>query len=432
MKITILAVGTRGDVQPYVALAKGLQSAGYEVRLAAPTTFESFVTGNGLPYHPLNADYYQLMDSPEGQALKSGNPIRVMQHMKTSVYPIMRRLMDDSWAAAQGSDAIVFHPKVLVGAHLGEALRIPVIATGTVPLLTPTSAFPAVGVVNRDLGPFNKFTYAALGLVTKPFSGMIEDWRQEKLGLPARSSAVKGLVHLNGQRLPILYCYSRHLLPVPPDWDESVHVTGFWVLEEGATWQPPAELQAFLESGAPPVYIGFGSMIANDPQTTTRIVLDAVRQAGVRAVLASGWGGLRPTDVPEGVFLLKEAPHDWLFPRMAAVVHHGGAGTTAAGLRAGKPTLICPFIADQPFWGARVAALGAGPEPIAQKHLTADALAAALMKATRDRAMSERAEALGALLRGEDGVGNAVRVITQVVKAAPVSQSRAVPQPTTG
>jgi UDP:flavonoid glycosyltransferase YjiC (YdhE family) len=201
-------------------------------------------------------------------------------------------------------------------------------------------------------------------------------------------------------------------VPTPADWDASSHVTGYWFLPRQPDWQPPAELLAFLERGPAPVYVGFGSMPSQDAERKTRLVLDAVAQSGQRAILATGWGGLAQASAPPGVFVLDSAPHDWLFERCAAVVHHGGAGTTAAGLRAGKPSVICPFFGDQPFWGRRVHALGAGPQPIPQKKLTAAALAGAMRAAATDPGMAGRAAALGEGIRQEDGVARAVALIT--------------------
>jgi len=175
MNITILAVGSRGDVQPYVALAQGLQAAGHAVKVAAGTNFECFVRGQGVDYAPLRADYYALMDSPEGQALKSGNPMRVMQHMKTTVFPLMRRLLDDTWAAAQNADALIYHPKALSGLHLAEALGIPAIAAIALPIVAPTSAFPAPGLPLPNLGGFfNRLTY-------KLVDAAAASWMQRRL-----------------------------------------------------------------------------------------------------------------------------------------------------------------------------------------------------------------------------------------------------------
>ncbi len=411
MNITILTAGSRGDVQPYLALAIKLKSAGYTVRLGAPNNFDAFVSGHGIEFAPLRADYYQLMESPEGQALKSGNPIRVMQNMRATVFPLMRSLIDDSWEAAQGSDAILYHPKLFSVPHIGEKLNIPVMLAATVPILNATGAFPAPGVINRNLGAaLNRLTYKAVPLATASLNGLVKDFRRDVLGLPEASTAVKGQT-LNGQAIPVIYCYSKVVVPVPSDWDASAHVTGYWWLEEAGDWQAPAELQAFLDAGDAPVYVGFGSMVAESPEQTTHTVIEALKQSGQRGVIASGWGGLRTADLPPNIFMLKEAPHEWLFPRMSAVVHHGGAGTTAAGLKAGKPTVICPFIADQPFWGNQIAALGAGPAPVPQKQMTVEKLANAIRSAATDATMRQRAALIGEQLATEDGVGQALGVI---------------------
>ncbi|MBS7457298.1 glycosyltransferase [Coralloluteibacterium stylophorae] len=195
-------------------------------------------------------------------------------------------------------------------------------------------------------------------------------------------------------------------------------MTGAWPLAAGEGWAPSPALQAFLDAGPAPVYIGFGSMGDTDPARTTRIALEALARAGRRGLIATGWGGLRADALPDDVFAIDHAPHDWLFARMAAVVHHGGAGTTHAVLRAGRGSVICPFFGDQPFWGRRVYALGAAPAPIAQRRLSAPALAAAIEAATGD-AVATRAQALGARLREEDGVATAVRCIGRLARCTP-------------
>jgi UDP:flavonoid glycosyltransferase YjiC (YdhE family) len=220
----------------------------------------------------------------------------------------------------------------------------------------------------------------------------------------------------------MLYCYSPAVVPKPPDWGEHAHVTGYWFLDHPPDWQPPADLVDFLESGPPPIYVGLGSISSRDPEKTSRIVLDSLRQAGQRGVIATGWGGLSQSDLPDEVFVTEAVPHDWLFPRMAAVVHHGGAGTTGAGLRASVPSIIVPVSNDQPFWGRRVKALGAGPAPIPRKRLTADRLAHAICVAVTDEAIRKRAAELGETIRAEDGVANAVRIINQTLGGSPTTR----------
>lgn len=410
-RILILTVGSRGDVQPYVALGRGLQAAGHQVTVATATDFGPFVTRQGLSYARLRADFMALLETDEGRAaLSGGNKLGLMK----KVMPMLRDILDDAWEAARDAEALVYHPKPLAGFHLAERLGVPAFVAMPAPILTPTSEFPnPILPQNLRLGGwFNRLSYAALTpLMTMPYRGLTNTWRKDKLGLPPRPALASEMVR-GGRPMPVLYAFSPSVVPVPADWDPAVVATGYWFLDEGGpNWQPPAALQRFLEAGPPPVYVGFGSMVGRDPRASAELAVAALRQAGLRGVLASGAGGLKAGEVPEGIFLLDSAPHDWLFPRVAAVVHHGGAGTTAAGLRAGRPTVVCPFFGDQAFWGGRVAALGVGPQPMPQKALTAEKLAQALKTATTDAAMRASAAALGQQISAEEGVARAIEVI---------------------
>jgi UDP:flavonoid glycosyltransferase YjiC (YdhE family) len=209
------------------------------------------------------------------------------------------------------------------------------------------------------------------------------------------------------------YLLSYKGIPFPKDWDDFIHVTGYWFLEQSARWEPPIDLVNFLQSGLPPVYIGFGSMVNRKPEETADLVLQALARTGQRGVLSSGWGGLRKEELPETVFMIGSMPHNWLFPKMAAVVHHGGVGTTAAGLWAGIPAIVTPFFGDQPFWGQRVYELGVGPRPIPRQRLTVDRLAESICCAVSDTAMREKAARLGEHIRAENGIARAVAVIEQ-------------------
>ena len=220
--------------------------------------------------------------------------------------------------------------------------------------------------------------------------------------------------------VPVLYGYSPHIVPSPDDWPETTKASGYWFLDPPTEWQPPPDLLRFLDRGNPPVYVGFGSAAGLHPEKLANVVIAALVKAGQRGVIATGWGGLAPPNLPGDIFQLEAAPHAWLFPRMAAVVHHGGAGTTTAGLRAGNPSIICPFLGDQPFWGTRVHSLGAGPTPIPQNKFTVANLSRAIRLAVTDTHMRRHAARLGENIRAENGLGVAVDFISSCLGLAEV------------
>ena len=416
MNILILTIGSRGDVQPFVALGKGLKAAGHDVTVCTAHTFEPFVVEHGLKYAYMTDEIIRLTDTVDGQRTieSGGKGFGLIKKVK----PIIREMLTQAWEAAQGAEAIVYHPKTLAGYHIAEKLGIPVFMSMPLPAYTPTREFPnPILPPNIRLGAaFNRLSYMVTRMVGMPFGGIVNEWRQS-IGLPPRGRLANEIVLPNGQPMPTLYSYSPHVVPTPSDWQPSTVATGYWFLDQQADWQPPSDLVDFLNAGEPPVYVGFGSMAGTDPEGKARVVLSALEQSGQRGILASGWGGLKADSLPENVFMLEQAPHDWLFPRVKAVVHHGGAGTTAAGLRAGKPTIVCPFFGDQPFWGQHVYQLGVGPKPIPQKQLTAEALARAIQTAVSDAGMAQRAAALGEKIRAEDGVARAVEIIEAALQS---------------
>lgn len=404
MRIAIHTLGTRGDVQPFVALALGLMDRGHRVQLAAPEQFQAMAEGRGVRFAPLPGEFLELMDTPEGKAAIAGGEgfsagFKLLKHVR----PLMRGLLDAEWAGAKAfdPDLIIHHPKSIAAPHIGEALGRQTMLASPLPGFTPTAAFPTPMLPFASLGPLNRVSHAlAIRGADVLFGRLIANWRATSLGLAGRRSARPGSA---------LYAYSPLVVPVPADWGQDVLVSGYWFLDDEA-WRPPADLQAFLSAGAPPVYIGFGSMPGLDPAHLAAVVLKALEKTGKRGLLATGGGALEVANAPCDVHVITSAPHDWLMPRMSAAIHHGGAGTTGASLRAGKPTAICPFFGDQPFWGRRVAQLGVGPPPLDRKSLSAEALAAAIL-AMEDDHMRRTAARLGAEIRQEDGVATAVDFI---------------------
>lgn len=227
---------------------------------------------------------------------------------------------------------------------------------------------------------------------------------------------------VNGWHMPVLYAMSPLLVPRPTEWDEHIHMTGFWTDPTPTDYEPSPALEQFLSHGEKPVYIGFGSMVSGDMDQTLEIVLEAIKKAGVRAIMARGWGGEQShSSHDKNVFMADYLPHDWLFPQVAAVVHHGGAGTTAAGILAGRPTLVIPFGGDQPFWGMRMHQLGVGPKPIKREMLTADKLSRAICELIDTPSYAVAAQELGARMRLEKGVVTAADIIEREINAWPAN-----------
>lgn len=424
MKVFILTIGSRGDVQPYVALGKGLKDAGHGVTVCTSSSFEPLIREHGLDYGFMNDGFMRLMDSDLGREIMENaggffGMIEAMVKLIKVAKPLMRQLLQDSWKSAMSArpDIMIFHPNGLGGLHIAEKFGVPAVIAAPWPLVVPTAEFPAIGFPGWRLGRgYNKITHALVLQSFRMYKGMVDKFRRETLGLPGVTPSSLALRKSGGRPIPVLHCYSRHVIPRPADWSDSAYVTGYCFLDRSGQWQPQAELEEFLRAGEPPVSVGFGSMVGRNPQGLARIVVAALKRAHVRGLILAGRGGLDLSDMPESIFKIDYAPHDWLFPRMAAVVHHGGSGTTASGLRAGRPAAICPFVADQPLWGRRVHALGAGSEPIPQKKLTVENLASAIHELMTNRSIRRNAQALGERIRHEDGVAGAVAIIEKIMK----------------
>ncbi|GAA3130850.1 glycosyltransferase [Planomonospora alba] len=403
MKVAILAFGSRGDTQPCAALGAGLAARGHRVTVVAAERYGALVGEAGLPTSPLSVDPERIVESEEGQAWLRSGPAGFVRGFRRVVEPLAERLAAEVDAACAGADLVLAPALGWFGRHLSERYGMPYALLHFQPG-EPTRDFPNPLVPLRTLGPWgNRASYALVEGLSRVLLGrMVDRLRGRVLGLgPMRGDPFR---RARAERVPVLCGVSRAVVGRPADWPAHVHLTGYWFAERA--WSPPPELEAFLAAGPPPVYVGFGSMAPADPAATAGTVVAALRAAGARGVLQ----GL-PYGGADDMLVIGEADHGWLFPRTAAVVHHGGAGTTAAGLRAGVPSVVCPFFSDQPFWGARVALLGAGPAPPPARRLTAGALAGRAAAALRDAGMRGAAARLGERLRSEDGVARACDIL---------------------
>lgn len=372
----------------------------------------------------MNNNLVDLLESDEGrEAIENmttpWGTYKTARKLMRKLGPTLRAMMDEGWEAARKTrpDLIACHPKGMSGVHYAEKLGVPVVLAFPFPQFVATGEFPSIGFPEWKLGRwYNRMSYMIVNRVATLFgSKYIKEWRSAH-DLPPRPRGSDSLHTGGGKPIPIMHGYSSHVSPRPADWPDTAVVTGYWFLERGGSWQPAPELERFLEEGDPPVYVGFGSMSGRKPRRIAEIVLGALRRAERRGILATGLGGLKVDDLPDDVFKIESVPHDWLFPRVSAVVHHGGAGTTAAGLRAGRPTIICPFFGDQPFWGRRVRDLGAACAPIPQRKLTVERLGDAIVEVTTNPAIGRSAEAVGKKIRAEDGIGNAVAFMSRLAQ----------------
>lgn len=417
MQITIIVGGSHGDVQPYVALGKGLKEAGHTVRVLAPQDYQDLITAYGLEFFDMGGGVKTMAQSQIQDIVEQGNILKILAVTGKGAQQLALQSAINGLVACQGSDLILAGFAGLSnGLALAEKLSIPFLQAHLMPF-TPTNEFPSV--LTPQL-PQTRLTRWANGLSHR-FAQQIMWQMLRSADNKARTQVLKmtpapfwgPFASLQRESQPIIYGYSPQVIPHPADWADFIHVTGYWFLNPPAEWEPPSDLVDFLQAGPPPVYVGFGSMLSRKPEETADLVLQALARTGQRAVLSSGWGGLKKENLPETVYMIGSIPHSWLFPKMAAVVHHGGAGTTGAGLRAGIPSVITPFFGDQPFWGHKVYELGVGPKPIPRRRLTAENLAEAIRRAMSDTIMRESASSLGERIRAENGVAQAVRVIEQ-------------------
>lgn len=418
LRIFIIASGSRGDVEPYIALGKGLKKDSHVVRLLTHRNFETLVNSHGLDFWPIEGNVQDIAQSDEmRKRLEKGNFLSIMSQMAKEAKRGAIQMAEGGLAACKGMDMIIAGiGGLFVGISLAEKFDLPLLQAHYIPF-TPTRAYPSFPfskLPSWSGGSVNRLSYRITRqIMWQSFRSADKLERQKVLDMPMAPfwGPYKSDCLLN---LPILYGYSPSVIPKPSDWNDNIHVTGYWFLDPPTDWTPSRALTDFLEAGSPPVYVGFGSMSNRNPEETADLVIQALAQTKQRAIMLSGWGGMNKTDLPDSVFMLDNAPFSWLFPRMSAVVHHGGAGTTSIGLKAGIPSIVIPFFADQPFWGKHVAELGVGTEPIPRRKLTVDRLAQAIQKALTDKEMRQRAADLGLKIQAEDGVANAVTVVQQI------------------
>ena len=416
-----------GDTQPFVALAARFKQQGHRVKLAARPDFATLAASYGIEFVPIGNPYKSLLRSEEvATAIGSGNMLKMLIRQASDSKQrkaFLDGLDTDAMRAVEGAEAIIYKSSWIPFYSIAEKTGVPSAAAMFMPL-TRTSSFPSFLIGGgKDRG---RTINSLIWRMTEQFVWQVarrfdNKMRNELLGLPRLPFWGPSGRHQEGT--PLFYAYSPTVIPRPADWPERIHVTGFWFSDPPPGWTPASDLVAFLENGPAPVYVGFGSMPSGSAEDTLKLILKALELSHQRGIVLSGWAGLgeEGRKLPEYAFGVQSVPHSWLFPRMSAVVHHGGAGTTGAGLRAGVPSVITPFVADQPNWASRIEALGVGPRAIPFRELSADRLAEAIRQAISDTAMRRRASEIGARIRSEDGIGTTVDLFMNFVRRGGVT-----------
>ena len=402
LRITCLTIGSRGDVQPYVALCKGLLAEGHKPKIATHAEFEPWVRKHGIDFAPVEGDPAELMRICVENGMFTYSFLR---EASLKFRGWIDELLSSAWTACQNTDILIESPSAMAGIHIAEALGVPYFRAFTMPW-TRTRAYPhAFAVPEHKMGgAYNYITYVMFDNVFwKAIAGQVNRWRKKELGLHSTN-----LDKMQPNKVPFLYNFSPSVVAPPLDYSDWIRVTGYWFLDEASGWTPPEELAHFIKQaradGKKIVYIGFGSIVVADPAALTKTVVDSVLKADVRCILSKGWSdrlGTKDANVPEvplppEILQIKSAPHDWLFQQIDAAAHHGGAGTTGASLRAGLPTIVKPFFGDQFFFGSRLEDLGVG---ICMKKLNVSVFSRALWEATHSERMIIKAKVLGEQIR---------------------------------
>ena len=419
-----MTYGTRGDIEPFIALALGLKGDGYDVSIATAERYRDWIAGFDIDVAPLSNRSIDRFDNPDMRRLVERNStfserLAAQRRLSKSSKLIATEIMADCKRAVDDTapDLIVFHPKLMSAPHIAQAAGTPAVLAILQPLIVPTQDFPPVVTPRLAIPGWNRMAYHYVNLMYWPMTWRLNPFRTTELNLGKIRRSKDVLRPSGAGPIPVLHAISPTVIPRPTDWPSDAHMTGYWQLhDDGSSFEPSIELAQFLAAGPPPVYIGFGSMKSNDAASLSQLVTDAVRSAGVRAVIGAGWAGLDHTD-GDDIITVSDVPHSWLFPKMAAVVHHGGAGTTAQGFYAGVPCVICPFFADQPEWAKRSVDLGVGAPPVPRRSMTVDLLASSIKQAVTDGTLNQNAKQLAKSLAAENGIGEAIKVIKDRLNA---------------
>lgn len=414
MKVTVLTLGTRGDVQPYVALATGLMKKGHEVTICTGSTFKPFIESYGIDFKEATIDFMEILKTEEGQAIFNGggNIFKILKFTKEVINPGFRKTFDDFLDACQGCDVIIYHPKAMVAPDLAEYLNIPCISMPPVPMTFPITEFPNLAVsANKSFGSvINKMTYGVNKFAESSSMKDINDFRQKTLKLNKRKMGAY-TYDVKGKRIPIIYPISEILFKKVTSWKGYVSLTGFFYLPYQG--QLDEGLMNFIENGQAPIVISFSSMPLKHPQAFKQYIIDALNQSNNRAVILTGISGMN-FEGHDNIYAVEKAPHRLLFKHAKGIIHHGGVGTMAEALLSGKPQVIMPFNVDQPFWANRLFKQDLALKPLSEKTISTVALIDRFILMD-DVKYKDNAKIVADEIAKEDGIMSAVSIIESIV-----------------
>ena len=408
--ITILCAGSRGDFQPYLALAMELKKLDKDVRITGMKEYESFIRSYGIDFYPIQADFKSLNvdENMLKQAQSADNPLKMLLTFnKMKKYGA--KIANEIYTSCEGSELIIYHPGVTLGYFAAEKLGIPCILASPFPMHKTKEQTSVIQYGRKKSNPFtNKISYIMLqGMLWLASKDSVKVFWKEKFGGKPKGFGCPYERHTNKQNPAVISC-SNFVFDRPSDWDENIHQSGYWFVEEKTDYTPSKELSDFLSSGEKPVYIGFGSVFHVDQKDTmTELIINALAKIRKRGIIC-GMGKI--DNLPKNIIAVDSIPHSWLFERVSAVCHHGGAGTTAAGFKAGIPSIIIPFANDQFAWAHRAYDLGVGSKPIPVKTLTSANLAVAIDFALQDN-IKTNAKTLAKNIANENGALDCAKVI---------------------
>ncbi len=424
MKIGIAVIGTRGDLQPYIVLARALNQAGYRARVFGPPNFGDLAASLGVEYEGFGVNWQDAFSHPDTQQLLEGDLFFLPKIWDSIVLKMLDSGLEACKRAAEWGDALLYHATTVGGPDIAEATGKPVICTALQPVTTPTGLHPLPSVplfqmqLAQNLGPIvNRATFLSWRAQRLLFYNRIGRWRKRELGLSSSGPMFPRVAQGSMGLLPRLHLVSPQISAIPDDTETHLYTTGYAFLDSNEEETLDPQLEDFLESGPTPIYVGFGGASLNDTERFTNRVMEGLRSTGVRAVVATGWGGLQEAETDDNFLFVNYVPFDKLFPRVKAIVHHCSAGTFGRILYFGKPMLNVPFSFDMPWFGARGYEMGVAPKPILARRLKTDVFARRLNDLLSNSRYSQTAEEIGQKMRLEDGNATAVKRITTILDA---------------